>query len=122
MSVGCYYTSKSGKKRWHVVVQSGGKTYRPGKGYSSRVEALRAEAKLRLQLFSPEKISFKDCVERYMEHITAHGQSAAWIREKRYTLVNHLSAWNDMPIGKIDRQLIDNFIQKKKKEGITILS
>jgi hypothetical protein len=85
--------------------------YRGG-GFSSRKDARLAESKRRIELTSPEKLSFKDVTEKYFEAVSY--QTPRWIKEKQNLVKRWFKPWYPIPIGKITTGQIEEHLNKRK--------
>ena len=110
------WKNKSGQFRYYYQFYKNGTAYRGG-GYGSRKEAVDEESKQRTELTHPQKITFGQLVDKYLEHIRTYGQTESWVHEKKNLIDRWWKIWFPLPVSKITTNLIEQHL--KSRLGIT---
>ena len=109
---------KEGKDRFYYQFMHEKQMFRGG-GFGSRKDARLAESKRRIELTNPEKLTFKDVVEKYFASVSY--QTPRWIKEKENLVKRWFKPWNPTPIGKVTTGMIEEHLNKRKDvSAITI--
>lgn len=110
------WKNKSGQFRYYYQFYKNGTPYRGG-GYGSRKEAVDEESKQRTELTHPQKITFGQLIDKYLEYIRTYGQTESWIHEKKNLIDHWWKSWFPLPVSKITTNLIEQHL--KSRLGIT---
>jgi integrase len=111
------FPNVKGKLRWYYQFQYRHIMFRGG-GYPSKTECLQAEAKRRIELTNPEKLTFKDICTKYFESISY--QTPRWINEKQNLIKRWFEGWYPIPIGRITTGQIEEHLNKRKASAVTV--
>ena len=106
------WKNKSGQWRYYFQFYKNGTPYRGG-GYGSRKEAVEEESKQRIELSHPQKITFGQLVDKYLEHIRTYGQTESWVHEKKNLIDRWWKIWFPLPVSKITTNLIEQHLKSR---------